>query len=151
MFLARSTKKAELIRVWIFCRYSKFGGRGLEGPAGGPVGRGFGAGGLMGVLSMLMGVWRGLRDRSLVYIRACLTFSYKVWSFLSYVSRKQTRAVSTSTTDLTISTFCQRTQMTLNKMVQWCLDFVKSDSVECSDLVDYFCYMTCDRNGQIIP
>ena len=80
----------------IFCRYSKFGGR-LEGPTGGSVGRGFGggAGGLMGVLSMLMGVWRGLRDRSLVYIRACLTFSYKVWSFLSYVSRKQTRAVST--------------------------------------------------------
>lgn len=48
---------------------------------------------LMGLFSMLMGVWKGVRDRSLVYVGACLAFAYKVWSFLSYVARKQSRAI----------------------------------------------------------
>jgi len=47
----------------------------------------------MGILALLMGAWKLVRDRSLVYVRACLAFAYKVWSFLSYVARKQSRAI----------------------------------------------------------
>ena len=35
-------------------------------------------------------------------------------------------------------------------MHKLCLYLVDSDLVDCRDTVDYFCYLTDDRNGQII-
>ena len=38
----------------------------------------------------------------------------------------------------------------MNKKVQqWCLDLVDSDLVDCRDLVDYFCCLSGNKNGQI--
>ena len=35
--------------------------------------------------------------------------------------------------------------------IQWCLDLVDSDLVDCRDLVDYFCCLYSNENGQMIP
>ena len=44
-----------------------------------------------------------------------------------------------------------RVQFVVQKVaVQWCLDLVDSDLVDCQDLVDYCCCLTRDRNGQIL-
>jgi len=43
----------------------------------------------MGLVGILVGAWKSVRDQ----VRACLTFAHNVWSSLSYVARKQSRAI----------------------------------------------------------
>ena len=40
--------------------------------------------------------------------------------------------------------------MFTTSVLQWCIDLVDSDLVDCRDFVDYFCCLTDDRNGQIM-
>ena len=39
----------------------------------------------------------------------------------------------------------------VHKTLQWCVDLVNSDLVDCRDLLDYFCCLTGDKTGEIIP
>ena len=50
-----------------------------------------------------------------------------------------------------LSTQYRNRQTFLSVHKLWCLDLVDSDLVDCRDLVDYFCCLTGDKNGQIIP
>ena len=42
----------------------------------------------------------------------------------------------------------RQTLLSVHKL--WCLDLVDSDLVDCRNLVDHFCCLIIDRNGQIL-